>query len=61
MAKEEPVFFCFGEFEQAGDKKKGGESNTGIFEIFLKKSPYLDKTNLEVARFRQCGPVGRQN
>jgi hypothetical protein len=54
--------FSFGEFLQPGDKKKrAGESNKGIFEIFFKKSPYLDKTNLEVARFGQCVPVGHQN
>jgi len=59
------VFF-FGEFSQPGDKKKGGgrgagESNKGIFEIFLTNSPYLDQKNLEVARFRQCVPAGRQS
>jgi hypothetical protein len=56
-------FFFFGEFPQPGDKKKrAGESNKGIFEILKKNnSPYLDKTNLEVARFRQCVDVVRQN
>jgi hypothetical protein len=26
-----------------------------------KNSPYLEKKKLEVARFRQCVPLGRQN
>ncbi len=42
-------------------KKKAGESNKGIFEFKKNNSPYLDKKNLEVARFIQCVPVGRQN
>jgi hypothetical protein len=30
--------------------------------FFINYSPYLDKKkHLEVARFRQCVPVGRQN
>jgi hypothetical protein len=50
-----PQCFLFGEFSQPGDKKKR--------EIlrFIKKLPYIDQKNLEVARFRQCVPVGRQN
>jgi hypothetical protein len=47
-------------------KKKKGLANPtkGIFlrHFEKKNSPYLDpkKKNLEVARFRQCVPVGRQ-
>jgi hypothetical protein len=54
------VFF-FGEFSPPGDKNKrgAGESNKGISENFLKK--YLEEEKeLEVARFRQCVPLGRQ-
>ncbi len=56
------VFFL-ANFRTLATKKKGGagESNKGIFEIFYKNSPYLNKKNLEVARFRQRIPVGRQN
>jgi hypothetical protein len=36
--------FFFGKCLQPGNqKKKAGKSNKGIFEIFFKKSPYLDK------------------
>jgi hypothetical protein len=32
------VFFFFGEFSQPGDqKKRAGESNKGIFQIFKKQ------------------------
>jgi hypothetical protein len=57
------VFCFFGEFSQSGDKKKGGLENPtkGFLRFFFKHSPYLDKKNLEVARFRQGVPVGRQN
>jgi hypothetical protein len=59
----------FGEFfstwRQKKKKKKGLANPTkGIFlrHFEKKNSPYLDpkKKNLEVARFRQCVPVGRQ-
>jgi len=56
-----PVFFYFGEFSQPGNKKKGLGNPTKGFLRFFKKSPYLDEKNLEVARFRQCVHVGRQN
>jgi hypothetical protein len=56
------TLFFFGEFLQPGDKKKGLVNPTNGFLRFLKKKPpYLDKKNLEVARFGQCVPVGRQN
>jgi hypothetical protein len=56
----------FGEFFSTWRQKKKGLANPtkGIFETFEKtNSPYLEpkKKNLEVARFRQCVPVGRQN
>jgi hypothetical protein len=44
-----------------GGGRGAGESNKGIFEIFLTNSPYLDQKNLEVARFRHCVPAGRQS
>jgi hypothetical protein len=65
MATEEPVFFFFFfffvEFEQAGDKKGLANPTKGFLRIFFKNRHILTKKNLEVARFRQCGPVGRQN
>jgi hypothetical protein len=33
----------------------------GFLRIFLQNSPYLEKKKLEVARFRQCVSLGRQN
>jgi hypothetical protein len=55
------VFFC-GEFSPPGDiKKRAGESNKGILEKFKNNWPYLREKKLEVARFRQCVPLGRQN
>jgi hypothetical protein len=37
-------FFVFGEFSQTGDKKKrAGESNKGIFEIFFLNRHILAK------------------
>ncbi len=56
-------FFFGGEFSPPADKKKkAGVSNKWIFEIKKKNSPYLEeKKKLEVARFRQCLPLGRQN
>jgi hypothetical protein len=55
------VFFC-GEFSPHGNKKnRAGKSNKGIFEKFKNNSPYLGEKKLEVARFRQCVPLGRQN
>jgi hypothetical protein len=54
--------FSFGEFSQPGDNKKGLVNPTkGFLRFFFLKLRYLDKTNLEVARFGQCVPVGRQN
>jgi hypothetical protein len=56
------VFFFFGEFSQPGDQKKGLANPTkGFFRFLKNKSPYLDQKHLEVARFRQCVSVGRQN
>jgi hypothetical protein len=55
------VFFFWWIFATWRQKKRAGESNKGIFEILKKKSPILTKKNLEVARFGQCVPVGRQN
>jgi len=54
-------FFVF-----SGDsKKRAGESNKGIFENFFKnfRHTYLEKEKkrLEVARFKQCVQLGRQN
>jgi hypothetical protein len=54
------VFFLFGEFSQPGNQKNGLANPTKGFLRFFKKSPYLGKKNLEVARFRQCVPIGRQ-
>jgi hypothetical protein len=55
------VFF-FGEFEQAGDKKMGWRiQQRDFWDFFIKNRHILTKENLEVARFRQCGPVGSQN
>jgi len=52
----------FGEFSQPGDKSKGLANPTkGFLRFEENNSPYLDQKNLEVARFRQCVPVGRQN
>jgi hypothetical protein len=53
-------FFFLANFHHLATKKKGaGESNKGISENFLKK--YLEeKKELEVARFIQCVPLGRQ-
>jgi hypothetical protein len=42
-------------------RKKERKKNKGIFEILKTNSPYFDPKNLEVARFRQCVPVGRHN
>jgi hypothetical protein len=57
------VFFC-GEFSPLGDKEKGGagESNKGkIWGIVFQNSPYFEEKRLEVARFRQCVTIRRQN
>jgi len=49
-------------FSQLGDKEKELANPTkGFFGIFVKKSSYLEKKKLEIVRFRQCVPVGRQN
>jgi hypothetical protein len=54
--------FFFGESLQPGNKKKGLMNPTNGFLRFKKiKLPYLDKKNLEVARFGQCVPGGPQN
>ncbi len=54
-------FFC-GEFLSHGDRKKGLMNPTkGFLRFFIKQLPYIDKTNLEVARFSQCVPVSRLN
>jgi hypothetical protein len=60
---EVSVFFVFGEFSQPGDRKKKGLANPtkGFLRFKKNNSPYLGQKNLEVARFRQCVPVGRQN
>jgi hypothetical protein len=42
-------------FRNLATKKKGD------FRDFKKQSPYIDQKNLEVARYRHCVPVGRQN
>ncbi len=36
------------------NRKGAGKSNEGILKIFKNKSPYLERKNLEVTRFRQC-------
>jgi hypothetical protein len=56
----EQEVFC-GEFSPPGDRKKGLANPTnGFLRIFLKNSPSRLK-KLEVARFRQCVPLCRQN
>jgi hypothetical protein len=55
------IFFC-GEFSPPGDKKTGLANPTkGFLRIVFKNSPYLKEKKLEVSRFRQYVPVGRQN
>jgi hypothetical protein len=58
-------FFCVANFRHLGEppkKKRPDESNKGIFEIFKKKSLYLEEKNkLEVVRFRKGVVLGRQN
>jgi hypothetical protein len=59
--QEQGFSFC-GKFSPPGDKKKrAGESNKGNFENLKTKLPYLEKKKLDIARFRQCVPLGRQN
>jgi hypothetical protein len=53
--------FFLANFRNLATKKKAGESNKGILKILKNNSPYLDQNQLEVARFRQCVPAGRQN
>jgi hypothetical protein len=36
------------------NRKGAGKSNEGILKIFKNKSPYFERKNLEVTRFRQC-------
>jgi len=56
------IFYFLAGFRNLATKKKGLANPTKGFLRFLKKhSPYLDQKNLEVARFRQCFPVGRLN
>jgi hypothetical protein len=57
------AFNIFGEFPQPGHKKKRGRGIQQRDFWDLKKiiRHILSKKNLEVARFRQCVPVGRQN
>jgi hypothetical protein len=55
------MFFCGRIFTTWQQKKMVDESNKGIFEIYKKKSPYLDQKNLKVTIFRQCVLVGCQN
>jgi len=53
--------FC-GKFSPLGDQKKRlTNPMKGFFRIFKKSSPYLEKKKLEVARFKQCVPLGHQN
>jgi len=56
------LFFC-GEFSPPGDPKKEGLANPikGFFENLKKQIAISrEKKRLEVARFRQCVPLGRQ-
>jgi hypothetical protein len=54
--------FVFGKFLQPDDQKKGLANPTKRFLKFVfKESPSLNQKNLEVARFRQCVPIGHQN
>jgi hypothetical protein len=50
-------------FRNLATKENRGLANPtkGFLRFFLKTSPYLDQKNLEVAKFRQGVPVGRQN
>jgi hypothetical protein len=41
-------------------KKRIGKFNKGIFENFLKQISISREKKLEVARFRQCVPLGCQ-
>jgi hypothetical protein len=52
------VFFMWRKFATWRPKKRAGESNKG--NLFF-KSPYLEEKKLEVARFRRCVAVRRQN
>jgi hypothetical protein len=58
------VFFM-ANFRNLATKGAGGgglaNPTKGFLRFKKKNSPYLDKKNLEVARFRQGDPVGRQN
>jgi hypothetical protein len=55
----EQEVFC-GEFSAPGDKKKGLAYPTNGF-LRIKKFAISIKKKLEVARFRQYVPLGRQN
>jgi hypothetical protein len=62
MGVRSSVSFFSANFRNLRPKQKGLPSPTKVFLRFFKtNSPYLDKKNLEVARFRQCVSVGRQN
>jgi hypothetical protein len=58
------VLFC-GEFSPPGDKKNKGswriQQRNFLRDFFLKFAIFRGKKKLEVARFRQCVPLGRQN
>jgi hypothetical protein len=56
-----PVFFILVNFRNLATKKKGWRVQQRGFWYFFLKSPYLDIKDLEIARFRQCVHVGRQN
>jgi hypothetical protein len=43
------------------EKKKLANPTKGFLRIFLKNCHVSRKKKLEVARFRQCVPLGRQN
>jgi len=56
------VFVFLASFRNLATNKKGLMNPTkGFLRFFIKQLPYIDKTNLEVARFSQCVPVGRLN
>jgi len=56
------VFFFVANFRHLATRKnRAGESNKGIFENFFLNRHISRKTKLEVARFRHCVPLGRQN
>jgi hypothetical protein len=55
-------FLFFGEFSALGDKEKGLANPTKGFLRIQKKNRHIwRKKRLEVARFRQCVPLGCKN